>query len=68
MRAKILDLPNGRRTNSDRIRRIEVDLGRSLSLQIMYLEIYEDEGLIYQGLVDLGRLAARGGQGAKSSQ
>ena len=57
MSPKPLCLPNGHRTSSDRIRHVKVHPGRSPSLERVYLEIYEASGLVYEGLVDLDRVA-----------
>ena len=56
MSPKSLQLPNGRRTSSDRIRHVKVYPERSRSLTWVYLAIYEDEGLVFEGLVDLDRV------------
>lgn len=51
-------LPNGHRTSSDRIRHVKAFPARSPSLHHAYLAIYEDAGLVYEGLVDLNRVVA----------
>jgi hypothetical protein len=53
---KPLHLPNGHRTRSDRIRHVKVHPERSRSLVCVYLAIFEDEGLVYEGFVDLDRV------------
>lgn len=60
MSPKSLHLPNGHRTSSDRIRHVKVYPARSPSLECVYVEIYEDDGLVYEGLVDLNRVATAG--------
>lgn len=56
MSPKSLQLPNGHRTSSDRIRHVKVYPARSSSRACVYLSIYEDEGLVFEGLVDLDRV------------
>lgn len=56
--AKILDLPNGYRTFSDRITRVNVFPDRSLSLRLVFVEIWEAERIVYCGIVDLDRVVA----------
>ncbi|MGO9432175.1 hypothetical protein [Rhodoblastus sp.] len=58
MRAKILDLPNGQRIRSERIRNVKVFPARSPSSGHVYMEIYGAEGIVYSGVVDLGRVVA----------
>ncbi len=56
MSPKSLQLPNGHRTSSDCIRHAKVYPARSASLASVCAAFYEDEGLVYEGLVDLNRL------------
>ena len=58
MRAKILDLPNGQRIRSERIRSVKVFPERSPSSGNVYMEIYEAEGMVFSGIVDLDRIVA----------
>ena len=58
MPAKSLQLPNGHWTSSDQIRHVKVFPERSPSFECVFMEIYEDDGLVYAGLLDLGRVAA----------
>ena len=58
MRAKILDLPNGQRIRSERIQNVKVYPERSPSSGDVYMEIYDSEGLIYSGVVNLERIVA----------
>jgi hypothetical protein len=58
LRMKILDLPNGHRTSSDRITRVVVYPERSLSLRHVHMEIWEAAGAVYSGIVDLDRIVA----------
>jgi len=58
MRAKILDLPNGQRIRSERIRNVKVFPERSPSFEVVYMEVYGAEGIVYSGLVDLQRVVA----------
>jgi hypothetical protein len=58
MRAKILDLPNGRKIRSERIRNVKVFPERSPSSGHVYMEIYEAEGIVFRGVVDLDRIVA----------
>ena len=61
MRVMNLELPNGYRTRSDRIRHVRVHPERSCSFDCVYMEIYEDDQLAYEGLVDLDRVAVTDG-------
>lgn len=54
--AKSLCLPNGHRTTSDRITAVRVHPNRSVSLQRIYAEVFENGQCVFEGLVDLDRI------------
>jgi hypothetical protein len=58
MRRKILDFPNGSRINSEQISRVVIIPDRSPSFQYVYLEVYGNRGLIFEGLIDMERVVA----------
>ena len=58
MRAKILDLPNGRQVRSESIRNVKVFPERSPSSGRLFMEIYGVEGIVYSGVIDLERVVA----------
>ena len=53
MPAKSLRLPNGHRTTSDRIQKVRVFPEYSESLCRIWVQVFEQTGLVYQGLMDL---------------
>lgn len=56
MDPKSLQLPNGCRIDSDQVRHVRVFPERSRAFDCVYMEIYADDGLVYEGLVDLDRV------------
>jgi hypothetical protein len=53
---RTLRFPNGSMIVSSEIRHVHVYPGRSLSLQVPYMKVFDRNGLFYEGLVDLDRI------------
>lgn len=56
MSRRQLVLPNGHRTNSDRIREVRVFIDQSPSGLVPFVEVVEDSGVVYTGLIGLDHL------------
>lgn len=56
MATKILRLPNGRETSSDRISRVVVHDDRSIFYTHVFIEVFEGGILIFVGYADLTTL------------
>ena len=55
MRQKFIQLPNGRRIASNEIRDVNVFPERSVSRMLVYMQVFDATGLVYEGLLDLAK-------------